>query len=213
MEMIAEHVKDRRLKTGISGEDNINTCYVGSRYSDRRTRCYRKDLQNPVDYPCPVMRLELILKSARADEFLQLCFADESAGMALAAAHILEMTGLVVPSDRVVIVQAIPAEVRLEAEKVASFLAQYSATIECWRQMGIPITDLAHDRALKSSRFSQCRNRKRAERINAEGVQQIIDLVGGLGDELEPENVPEGVGEPLEHVDVETGEVITDVPF
>lgn len=213
MEMVASHVKERRLKTGISGEDDVNTRYVGSIHSERRIRIYRKDLQNPIDFPCPVMRLELILKSARADEFLQLFFADEPEGMSLAAAHVLEMTGLVVPSERVVVVQSIPADVRLEAEKVASFLAQYSATIDCWRQMGIPITDLAHERALKSSRFSQCRNRKRVERINAEGVQQIIDLVGGLGNDSDDSGAFDGPIEPLERIDEETGEVITDVPF
>lgn len=65
-----EHVRDawrphwepKGIKSGISGEDEINTVYLGSRSSDKRVRIYRKDLQDSMWRDYPLIRVETVVR-------------------------------------------------------------------------------------------------------------------------------------------------------
>ena len=69
-DLIPEHLRDawrqywepKGITSGISGENGINTVYLGARSSDKRIRVYRKDRQDAMWAEYPLIRVETVVR-------------------------------------------------------------------------------------------------------------------------------------------------------
>ena len=182
---LRQHHMDLGIISGINGQGDVNTRYIGSKTSDRRIRIYRKDLRDAELFATtgPVLRIELILKGKHARKFFHEYLLDPDDSLRVAAGHILEMTGLN-PLPREVVTPP-PLDrgfVGDAAQEVFQFVRQNGQQLEAFRAAGIDLNDLADcfGRPPQPSKMQEKRRRDRISRITAHGVSEVLQGVGIL---------------------------------
>lgn len=170
------------FKVGESGDRPHLTMYVGSMSSDRRIRIYRKDIQSPsFAFGCgAVMRVELMLKKRYAEAFWDVFNHDRQAGYAAAAAHILEMSGLVVAEEIGYVPEFVPPEIPDVAQRLFSFVTQHAATLDEFASAGVDVWSLAAQRFEAMSRMTQHRSKQRRSQLREAGPKAIERLVSRM---------------------------------
>jgi len=164
---------------GESGQRPHLTMYIGSMSSDRRIRIYRKDVQSPhFAFGCgPIMRVELMLKGRQAHAFWQVFGDDRQAGYAAAAAHIREMSGLIVADDIGTVPEFVAAEIPDDAQRLFTFLEQHGTTLHEFASSGVDLAALAAQRCESISRMTRHRSKQRTERLRAAGPKLVEQIV------------------------------------
>lgn len=185
------HFLHRGYKPGISGEGDVNTCYIGSRNSERRIRIYRKDLQKDAIAALlgPVMRVELVLKDRQACSLWAVHDNDGAAERA-AAAHVLHITGFRAMDDAGDIPPLVDLDMVADpAQGVMEFVKRDAGTLCAFVDAGIDIEALCREHLERSGRTVQWRSERRADSIRLAGRAQVERLVrvmlafgaGGVG--------------------------------
>jgi hypothetical protein len=175
---LAAFARKRGIKPGSSGHGGVYTRYLGSPSSDRRLRIYRKDLQDPATLLDlgPVMRVELVVKGARA-RALWSVVADREAFYAAAAGHVLQMTGRAVQGD-----VAPPPLVEVTADAdlaqmVLAFVKQHGFTLKVMQMFGVNLDGLCRAYYGKASRMTWHRHHEKMRRLGGVDVKRAEVLV------------------------------------
>ncbi|MFN9975735.1 MAG: replication initiation factor domain-containing protein [Phycisphaerae bacterium] len=129
--------------TGISGENGVNTRYVGSISSDVRVRIYRKDFQQGLAYANefgPVLRVELVLKNDRARAWWIAWKSDKAAAFACAAKIIQDVCGVSLGSDFASLPPLPKIDPQYEvAQQIFTFMRQHSVMLAALHASGIQL--------------------------------------------------------------------------
>lgn len=180
-EAVRSHAEARGLTIGISGQGNVNTRYIGAAESIRRVRVYRKDFQRPLwaEMFGPTLRVELILKDEQAEAFWRVWCEDTERAFAAAAAHVAELTGVIVQTVGDV-PQLIEPEGIDEAASIFEFMRQHGPRLAAWDEAGLPVLDMARRQRLTASRMTQHRCTGIIRRVRDLTVQHIVSLVEAM---------------------------------
>lgn len=178
---IAKHVRRAGLTKGISGQGDVNTRYVGSSTSDRRLRIYRKDLQCPelLELFGPCMRIEVVLKADLARAWWCMWERDAESAAAAAAAHVEQMSGLVVgPVGQIPppIIEE-PADI---ARSAAAMVAQYGDTLFALLEEPGGAQELRHltaEYVSRESRTAAWRSQARRGELERLGLSAVLGQV------------------------------------
>jgi hypothetical protein len=157
IESVRSHFENKRLNDGISGQNDINTRYIGSKQSDRRIRVYRKDIQDLVIAQCtgPCLRIELILKAAYAVAFWRILCESSDNAVRVAAAYITEMTGFVPLPDNTACLPHFEKKIPSKLPgRILNFIKQYALFFKVVQNSKIDI------QALIDTKYSQAMNSK-----------------------------------------------------
>lgn len=169
-------VAARRLTLGISGQDGVNTRYVGSARSARRVRIYRKDLQNPAFASVfgPLLRVELVMRSEFALRWWSLHAADPLGAQHAAASMVGQLTGFCplqcghVPLPPLETPPATDA-----AQRLFSFVSQHGPLLEAAHDAGVDLVELARLVPRKGGRMAQKRRRDRLAFLTAQTPREL----------------------------------------
>lgn len=143
-----QHIGERGMTTGGSGQGGIWTRYVGAINSERRIRIYRKDAREGdifLQTYGPVLRVELVLKDAKARAWWAVWRECQNRGIHAAAAHILEMTGRSVLATAEPVPPALvePDPEADAAQMVLQFVEQHASALGRIQDLGVDLFALA----------------------------------------------------------------------
>lgn len=172
----------RGFTDGISGQNGVNTRYIGGKQSERRLRIYRKDLEDLLwaEIYGPTLRVELVMKNETAHAWWPVWCRSRDEGFAAAAAHCDAMTGWAPQREVGEVPESVPVEGLDEAASLFAFLQQHGPTLAAFEQAGVPVLELARDRVQQLNRHSASRYRRRVRSIREVGADRLVQLVGQM---------------------------------
>lgn len=189
-EAMRERHEARGLTSGVSGQDGVNTRYIGAASSDYRVRIYRKDLQDPAFrdlIDVPVMRVELVLKADRAWAWWTLWDCDMDRALAAASSFVHEVTGLrPLPGEHgwPELVMPDGADV---AGQLAMFIEQHGSLLATMQAAGVDVVALAKDHAAWSAgrpgpagRQARSRMLARTRAVREVGADVLASMVASI---------------------------------
>jgi hypothetical protein len=162
---IKQYSKSKGISDGISGQNDINTRYVGSDQSQRRIRVYRKDLQ--MLSPKPLLRIELVLKDEYVLAFWPVVCESFDKAYRVAAKHIEEMTSFIPIPENLETLPHIEKKVPSNIiKRLFYFIKQYGVFAKVCQNTGIGIQSLIDHKYEKS--LNDKVSRHRAKILNDE---------------------------------------------
>lgn len=174
----APHLAANRIKPGVNGEGDDFTVYAGSRKSDFRVKCYRKDLKDAgwlLDLG-RTLRIELTMKGKAAEAWWQSWQRSQAEAWAVAGGHVLRLTGLQMQTE---IADALPLEDVTPASEFAQmvfeFVDQYASMLDAADYCGVDLQSLVRERMLTWTRMTQHRHIRRlklCEGLDARTVER-----------------------------------------
>ncbi len=185
LERASARATARRISLGITGQDGVNTRYLGSASSVRRVRIYRKDLKDEAwEFQFgPTLRVEVVLRDALAQAWWQAWDRSESEGYAAAAGHVYEVTGRRVQADVGEVGRlAVPRET-VGAVMVANFIRQNASMIEACAECGIDLFGLSGRQRERWGKGTGSRHRERVramEGLETEDVEGVLRAGEGM---------------------------------
>lgn len=145
---IAPHLAARGITPGIVGEGDDFTCYAGAKSSEIRVRIYRKDLKDSawlIDLG-HTLRVEVVMKGETAEAWWQTWQRSEQQAYAVAADHVLRLTGLQMQAE---IAEAEALGNTTSASDFAQlcfeFVAQYASHLEAADRVGVDLPALSRE--------------------------------------------------------------------
>ncbi len=179
LEMFRSRAEEVGFSIGVTGQDGVNTRYIGSIKSERRIRIYRKDLQDEVvsEFFGPIMRIELILKGDYAERWWASWSESTVAGFDVASGVVADMTGYSMRDTNAELVEMVKPEGSDPASSVSALLNQYGILIAACERAGIPLFDLAYERAESAGISAQRRGRRFVDDVREIGAKQVTSLV------------------------------------
>lgn len=179
-ESIAAECERRGFGLGISGENGVNTRYIGSRKSERRIRIYRRDLKDPAlaFAQGPILRVELVLRRDLAEAWWPVFCDDLDGAWAAAAAHVYEMTGRAVQPE----IGQIPELQRVDeavdaAQMVLQFVQQHASMIGAIQDAGVDLFTLAGEVRSGWDRAMRSKHKRRVSTLVSAGADRIERIV------------------------------------
>jgi len=180
--------EQRGLKLGIAGEDGQNTRYIGAIGSQRRIRIYRKDFEDEVWKLLygPVLRVELVLKDDKAEDWWAAWCVSQDGAMREAAGHILEMTGFSVMDHTLPPTELHRISPAFEAAHSFRWaLKQFGPVLDVAFATGIDLVALAAERSQNLCRTAKWRRdhlQAEVEKVGIEEVERAMRLLLSLDD-------------------------------
>jgi hypothetical protein len=170
--------------TGISGQDGVNTRYVGAAESDLRLRIYRKDLQQGLAYTTefgPVLRVELIMRKDRARAWWIAWKSDKARAFAAAAGLVRHLCGASIGSE----FADLPPLPRLDpqsevAQRLFTFVKQHATVLAAAHACGLDLGSRSSSLVRRGGRMQ----RHRLEALTAEVNKAKRHLVLAALDDL-----------------------------
>lgn len=178
-EPLTLRAQERGIEPGVSGHNNINTRYIGSINSDRRIRIYRKDKRDEawlIDRG-PVLRVELVLKGARALAWWAVWCRSQSDAYAAAAAHLVDMVGWSPVGEVGIMPPVLPSPTVDAAQAVFHFMRQHGSELASLQDAGVDIFGLLGAARERWSRATISKQKKRTLALQAAGPSDVEALV------------------------------------
>ena len=176
--------KRKGFKIGISGDDGLNTRYVGSRKTGLRViRIYRKDLQMGDGLwvsDTPIMRIELVLRKKQARAWWNVWEVGHGEGYQAAARIIYEMTGIGIVEQLGELPELEDDADRGPEETLWSAIDQYAVTFSEFRKGGMDWDEfgrLVDSRAAQASRPARERGKRLGRRIRVKSAGRIMEAL------------------------------------
>ena len=150
IEGVKSYLESKKHSIGVSGQDDVNTRYIGSSQSERRIRIYRKDLQDfSVNVTLgPVLRIELVLKDRYVKAFWKIFSESEQEAFRLAASYICDMSGFSPIPDGLEELPKIEKRMPSGAfKKLFHFIRQNAINIAAFKKAGLdwhPLAEYKH---------------------------------------------------------------------
>jgi hypothetical protein len=180
---IRGHVKKQGLTVGISGQNDINTRYVGGPTSNRRTKIYRKDWQDQAYAKLygPTLRVEVTLKDQHAHRIWEL-FQEHGQDKlySVAAAHLEHMTGVQAFPTLDDVPELVPIQASRPGALLAAFVKQNAGMLSIATDLGIDLAELVklhQEQQHRAARSRTAAKRKDFERAGVEDVVSIAKLI------------------------------------
>lgn len=167
------------FKPGISGEDDVNTRYIGGKTSEKRIRIYRKDKQDAgfAEFFGTVLRVELILKGDHARRWWRLYDRDEDAAKRAAGTIIHGMTGFRPVEGSEALPELEKPAGLADAQQLALFIEQHGARLLAYDAAGVDVLELARTAGVtRRNRMAESRFRKRVRSLLAAGAAQVVAM-------------------------------------